>query len=65
MVIQVRYQESQVCEVITDPSVEARLPTMMLVQDILDDGSLSCAVMGSEIKSVANASKVFLISVVF
>ena len=34
--IHVRYHESQVCEVMTEPSVEAPLPTMMLVHDIRD-----------------------------
>ena len=33
MVIHVRYHESQVWEVITEPSVLAFLPTIMLVQD--------------------------------
>ena len=31
MVIHVRYHESQVCDVMTEPSVDAFLPTMMLV----------------------------------
>ena len=32
--IHVRYHESQVCDVMTEPSVEAFLPTIILVHDI-------------------------------
>ena len=34
MRIHVRYQESHVCEVITEPSADAFLPTIILVHDM-------------------------------
>ena len=63
--IQVRYHESQVCEVMTDPSVEAAFPTMMLVHDMRDMPSRvissGCEKQASGTSNVATMAAIFLV----